>query len=57
LITLSLPPRKVPCELDKEKYKCDEVMIKKLKDIEVEEEPKEENPMWAELNKIKFNKN
>lgn len=57
-ITLALPHRRVPCEAD-ETLECDYETLNRLKDISVEEdkEDKNENPIWDELNKIKYNKN
>lgn len=60
LIAVALPIRRVPCEIDAEKYKCDEETLKKLKDLSVEEEPGEktqDSNVWDELKKIKFNNN
>ncbi|MDP2385075.1 MAG: DUF177 domain-containing protein [Bacteroidota bacterium] len=60
LIAVALPIRRVPCEIDAELYKCDEEVLKKLKDLSVEEEPGEKNQdtnVWEELKKIKFNNN
>jgi uncharacterized metal-binding protein YceD (DUF177 family) len=59
-ITLALPSRRVPCEVD-EKFDCDYDTLDKLNESE-SEEPEEEtkedvNPIWEKLNKIKYNKN
>lgn len=59
-IILSIPARRVPCELDEEKFKCDYETLNRLKDMEAdpeEEGPQPNNPLWEQLNKIKFNKN
>lgn len=58
-IAVALPSRRVPCEIDKVKYKCDEETLKKLNDFAVEEEPEasSDNNVWDELKKIKFNNN
>lgn len=61
-ITLALSVRRVPCEIDKKKYKCDNEVLSKLNnlnsDSSKENKGKEtNNPMWDQLNKIKFNKN
>jgi uncharacterized metal-binding protein YceD (DUF177 family) len=58
-IVLALPARRVPCELDEEAYICDYEVLNKLKDLANDSEEKKEpnNPMWEQLNKIKFNKN
>lgn len=58
-IIVALPSRRVPCELDKEKFKCDEETLKKLNDFAVEEEPEppSDSNVWDELKKIKFNNN
>lgn len=59
-IVLAIPARRVPCELDKEEFVCDQAVLDKLNHLATET-PKEEkeptNPMWEQLNKIKFNKN
>lgn len=58
-IVLAVPARKVPCEADEE-FECDYETLERLKDVIVDEEKEEEkseNPIWEELNKIKFNKN
>lgn len=60
LVAVALPIRRVPCELDAEKYKCDEEVLKKLNNLSVEEESGHKNPdnnVWEELKKIKFNNN
>lgn len=61
-IVLALPARRVPCEIDSEEFQCDRETLDKLEQIASgaqHNEPKEEpnNPMWEQLNKIKFNKN
>ena len=58
-LMLAIPPRKVPCELDEEKYQCDYEVLGKLENLAVDTEEKNEpvNPVWEQLNKIKFNKN
>jgi uncharacterized protein len=63
-VTLAMPARKVPCEMDEDVFRCDYETLKKLEEISVEpdddqEEKKEEekNSIWEELNKIKYNKN
>ena len=56
-IALALPARRVPCELDAEKFICDYDVLDKLKDLAPEEHKEPNNPMWDQLNKIKFNKN
>jgi uncharacterized metal-binding protein YceD (DUF177 family) len=53
-ITLALPNRRVPCEIDDE-VECDEETKLKLEENSVQES--EPNPIWEKLNKIKFNKN
>jgi uncharacterized metal-binding protein YceD (DUF177 family) len=53
-ITLALPNRRVPCEIDN-KVECDEETKLKLEENSVQES--EPNPIWEKLNKIKFNKN
>ncbi len=54
-ITLALPSRRVPCEID-EDFECDYETVKKLNENIVEEK-EETNPMWEKLNKLKINKN
>lgn len=54
-ITLALPSRRVPCEIDEE-VQCDEETLKKLNENSAHEE-EETNPMWEKLNKLKINKN
>ncbi len=61
-ITLALSARRVPCELDKKKFECDYDVLDKLNNLTTDKEKEEEeehinNPMWEQLNKIKFNKN
>lgn len=59
-ISLALPARRVPCEVDSEEFKCDKETLDKLELLVTNKEKKEEeknNPMWEQLNKIKFNKN
>jgi uncharacterized protein len=60
-LVLAIPARRVPCELDEEKFQCDYEMLEKLEHLaaDAEEEKAEEpaNPIWEKLNKIKFNKN
>jgi uncharacterized metal-binding protein YceD (DUF177 family) len=59
-IILAIPARRVPCELDEEQFKCDYAMLDKLDKLTTSEPPKEDepkNPVWEQLNKIKFNKN
>lgn len=53
-ITLALPYRRVPCEIDDE-VECDEETKLKLEQNSVQ--ASEPNPIWEKLNKIKFNKN
>jgi uncharacterized protein len=54
---LAIPARKVPCEIDEKKFKCDNEALDKLESLSVEEKKKEQNPMWEQLNKLKKNKN
>ena len=57
-ITISLPIRRVPCEIDKELYKCDEETLKKLNNFSVEDEPNStQESIWEELKKVKFKNN
>lgn len=50
-IGLNIPIRKVPCEEDGDTSICDKETLKVLEDSEAGQE--NENPLWAELNKIK----
>ncbi len=54
-IILAIPVRKVPCELDKELFICDEAAIEKLNSISTDLENETKNPMWEQLNKLKKN--
>jgi len=54
-ITLALPSRRVPCEIE-EDFECDEETLKKLNENAVQEEEKT-NPVRDKLNKLKINKN
>lgn len=54
-VTLALPSRRVPCEID-EDFECDLETLNKLSENTVPEEEKT-NPIWDKLNKLKINKN
>ncbi len=54
-IILALPGRKIPCEID-DNFACDEETLLKLNENSVNE-TEETNPIWEQLNKLKFNKN
>jgi len=60
-IALAIPARRVPCELDKTKFECDQEMLDKLNELNAAaagEIKEENNPLWEQLNKIKkFNQN
>jgi len=61
-IMLAIPARRVPCELDEERFKCDYDMLDKLNNLTPDTDPVNDdegpkNPVWEQLNKIKFNKN
>jgi uncharacterized protein len=60
-ITLAVPARRVPCEIEEEDFKCDYETLDRLNGLSAEKEPdgekEENNPVWEKLNKIKFNKN
>jgi uncharacterized protein len=59
-ITLAIPARRVPCELDKDVFRCDFEMLDQLEEHSTEEQEEKvdpDNPIWEKLNKIKFNKN
>ncbi|MBS1650401.1 MAG: DUF177 domain-containing protein [Bacteroidetes bacterium] len=58
-VTVALPLRKVPCEINS-KYKCDNETLKKLESISIKNSKNNSdanNPMWEQLNKVKYNKN
>ena len=63
IITLALPARRVPCEIDADVFRCDFETLNRLEELSVEHEEEEEEPkdpesnVWEELNKIKYNKN
>lgn len=50
-IGLNVPLKKVPCEEDGDTSICDQETLNALENSDSEEE--KENPLWAELNKIK----
>jgi uncharacterized metal-binding protein YceD (DUF177 family) len=58
-ITLALPARRVPCELDEKQFVCDQEVLSTLNKLatDAEENSEPNTPMWEQLNKIKFNKN
>jgi uncharacterized protein len=59
-IMVSIPARRVPCEIDKTLFECDAETLKKLNEISTSEEKEgdvEINPLWMQLNKLKDNKN
>jgi uncharacterized metal-binding protein YceD (DUF177 family) len=56
-ILTAIPARRVPCEIDKKRFKCDQEMLEKLDETSTSEENHENNPMWEKLNKVKLNKN
>lgn len=56
-ILTAIPARRVPCEIDKKRFKCDEEMLEKLNQTSIPTENDENNPMWDKLNKVKLNKN
>jgi uncharacterized metal-binding protein YceD (DUF177 family) len=60
-LVLAVPARRVSCELDETSFKCDYEMLNKLDALasEPDENTGDEagNPIWEQLNKIKFNKN
>lgn len=58
-IILAIPARRVPCEVDEQKYQCDYDVLDKLDNLSSgpAEDEKTGTPMWEQLNKIKFNKN
>lgn len=59
-ISLAVPARKVPCEIDEEAFECDYETLDKLNKIssDSDDEKKDEepiNPLWEQLNKLKKN--
>jgi uncharacterized protein len=59
-ISLAVPVRKVPCEIDEEAFECDYDTLDKLNKISSDSPDKEDepiNPLWEQLNKLKKNKN
>ena len=50
-IQLNVPLRKIPCEENDDRSICDQATLKVLEASEMNE--KTNNPLWAELNKIK----
>ena len=50
-IQLNVPLRKIPCEANDDTTLCDQETLKVLEASEIDE--KSNNPLWAELNKIK----
>ena len=50
-IQLNVPLRKIPCEEKDDTEMCDQETLKVLEASEIDE--KSNNPLWAELNKIK----
>ncbi len=55
-ISLAVPARKVPCEMDK-KYQCDKETLIRLEGISIAESPEENNPVWDKLKNINFKNN
>ncbi|MGZ3883741.1 MAG: YceD family protein [Bacteroidia bacterium] len=56
-ISLALPFRRVPCEID-ERFECDYETLNKLNENLAGEEDETTNPLWEQLNKLKkYNKN
>ncbi len=59
-IVLSIPARRVPCEIDAKLYTCDFETLAKLNEVSSDTLKDDEptNPMWEQLNKLKkYNKN
>lgn len=54
-IILAIPARRVPCELDEEKFKCDYETLDKLNSLtsDSDESENNNNPLWDQLNKLK----
>ena len=50
-IGLNVPLRAIPCEESNDTSICDQATLKVLEEAEMDE--KKNNPLWAELNKIK----
>lgn len=56
-VSVAVPARRVPCELDSEEYKCDQNMLDKLQTLNaIPEVEQQKNPLWEQLNKLKQNK-
>lgn len=54
-VSLAIPARRVPCELDADAFACDKQMLSKLESLKTNA-PQEEgpnNPLWEQLNKLK----
>lgn len=58
-IATAIPARRVPCEIDEKQFTCDYDVLNKLEDMAPDpaKDAESNNPMWDQLNKIKFNKN
>jgi uncharacterized protein len=59
-VMVAIPARKVPCEIDAEAFKCDYETLAKLRELSTDKEGEEipdNNNVWEQLNKLKFNKN
>lgn len=56
-ILTAVPARKVPCEIDEEKFQCDTDVLEKLNENSISDESAENNPLWEKLKKVKVNKN
>lgn len=58
-IVLAIPARRVPCEIDSDKFICDKETLGKLNSLISDDESEiKNNPLWDQLNKLKkINKN
>ncbi|MGE0567546.1 MAG: DUF177 domain-containing protein [Bacteroidia bacterium] len=57
-IFTAIPARKIPCEIENNEAKCDESVLRKLKENSTFDDSSSENDLWKELNKLKkSNKN
>jgi uncharacterized protein len=57
-IVLAVPVRKVPCEIDEERFECDDATLEKLEKVSTDKEKDDSeivNPVWEQLKKLKKN--
>jgi uncharacterized protein len=55
MIALNLPFRKIPCEILNDNTVCDQEMLSKLSELNINKQSinEESNPLWEGLNKLK----